>query len=256
MSIEKVKILVTVKTYPLPSKEYQELVCTAGFKENGDWIRLYPVPFRHLPHEQQYKKYTWVEAEVIKQERDPRVESYRPCGVIKLLNSVDTSNNWQERKKIVLKNVFYSLEVLKQESKKGVSLGVLKPKEIQDFVVESAAEEWKDKWQSLYKQERLFGDKQKPLDKIPYKFSYKFTCHDNNCRGHKIMIEDWEVYALYRKLFKKTNSKDIAIEKVKQKYLEELPTKCDLYFLMGTTRKDHHRGTFLIIGLFYPLKIK
>jgi hypothetical protein len=31
------KILITVKTYPTLSEKYDELVCTAGFKEDGTW---------------------------------------------------------------------------------------------------------------------------------------------------------------------------------------------------------------------------
>jgi hypothetical protein len=37
------KVLITVTTYPLPSRSYDELVCTAGMLENGEWIRIYPV---------------------------------------------------------------------------------------------------------------------------------------------------------------------------------------------------------------------
>lgn len=39
----KLKVLITVKTYPIPSKRYDELVCTAGVTERGDFIRLYPI---------------------------------------------------------------------------------------------------------------------------------------------------------------------------------------------------------------------
>jgi hypothetical protein len=42
------RILITVKTYPMLSKKYGELVCTVGLRENGEWIRIYPVPFRQL----------------------------------------------------------------------------------------------------------------------------------------------------------------------------------------------------------------
>ena len=59
---QKLKILITVKTYPIPSKKYDELVCTAGVTETGDFIRLYPINFRELPFTRQYKKYQWVEA--------------------------------------------------------------------------------------------------------------------------------------------------------------------------------------------------
>jgi len=68
------------------------------------------------------------------------------------------------------------------------------------------------------------------------------------------MIEDWEIYALYRNMLKTYGSKDKAIEKVTAQYLHRFPKEKDLYFFMGTTRKDHHRGTFVIIGIFYPKK--
>lgn len=42
----KTKVLITVKTYPAISKKYDELVCTAGFREDGSWIRIYPIQFR------------------------------------------------------------------------------------------------------------------------------------------------------------------------------------------------------------------
>ena len=42
------KVLITVTTYPLPSRSYDELVCTAGVLENGQWIRIYPVPLQFL----------------------------------------------------------------------------------------------------------------------------------------------------------------------------------------------------------------
>lgn len=51
----KAKVLIAVKTYPTISEKYNELACTAGFREDGSWIRLYPIPFRLLDEEQQYK---------------------------------------------------------------------------------------------------------------------------------------------------------------------------------------------------------
>ena len=62
----KTRVLITVKTYPTISKKYDELVCTAGFTEDGNWIRLYPIPFRTLDYVNQYKKYDWVEVDLTK----------------------------------------------------------------------------------------------------------------------------------------------------------------------------------------------
>ena len=78
---KKIRVLITVKTYPIPSKTYDELVCTAGVTEDMEFIRLYPINFRELPFEQQYRKYQWIEVEVEKHKgRDTRKESYRPVG--------------------------------------------------------------------------------------------------------------------------------------------------------------------------------
>lgn len=63
---ETKRVLITVKTYPLPSDKYMELVCTAGVLEDGSFIRLYPVDYRYRPIWQWYKKYQWIEVEVEK----------------------------------------------------------------------------------------------------------------------------------------------------------------------------------------------
>jgi len=103
MSSEKKKILIVVKTYPTPSTRYREIVCTAGVDEDGNWIRLYPIDYRFIDYSQWYKKYQWIEVEVQKHPRDPRPESYRPIGNIKIITSkpIPTTNNWAERKRYV-----------------------------------------------------------------------------------------------------------------------------------------------------------
>ncbi len=44
------RILISVKTYPTLSATYDELVCTAGFKEDGSWIRVYPWNYTKVSH--------------------------------------------------------------------------------------------------------------------------------------------------------------------------------------------------------------
>jgi hypothetical protein len=53
------RVLITVKTYPTLSRKYGETVCTAGVRADGSWMRIYPVPFRRLDEEEQYKKFEW-----------------------------------------------------------------------------------------------------------------------------------------------------------------------------------------------------
>jgi hypothetical protein len=56
--IPEAKVLITVKTYPLPSRSYTELVCTAGLINGEQWIRIYPVSFRFLHDNDKYPKYS------------------------------------------------------------------------------------------------------------------------------------------------------------------------------------------------------
>lgn len=118
MAIEKV--LVTVKTYPCLSQKYDELVCTAGLREDGSWIRIFPVPFRKLEQYSQYKKYDWVEVDVVKNNKDFRPESYRPVTLdtpFNVVGHLDSKNNWAARKELVLRNVYSDMSKLLADCK-------------------------------------------------------------------------------------------------------------------------------------------
>ena len=268
----KTRVLISVKTYPAISKKYDELVCTAGFLEDGSWIRIYPVPFRKLPYEQQYKKWQWIELDLIKNTEDFRKESFRPYDMdenIEIIGSIDTKNNWQLRKEIALKNVCYNLTDLIEKSKikpHPLSLAVFKPKEIIDFVIEEVDREWNPKKLKSISHKRLnrsLFDIDSPykvfetVKKLPYKFSYVFKSEGDT--EHKLMIEDWEIGALYWNSLKKSNGDEIeACKKIKEQYWDNFVKNKDLYFFLGTKKDKHYlaRNPFSIIGVFYPDKDK
>ena len=111
------RVLITVKTYPIPSDTYDELVCTAGVTEDGEFVRLYPVNFRDLPYTKKYRKYQWIEVMVKKHgSRDRRKESYRPVdgSIIRLGEPLGTKDNWSERAKYALKKKAKSIEDLRE----------------------------------------------------------------------------------------------------------------------------------------------
>jgi len=141
------RVLITVKTYPAISAKYEELVCTAGFREDGSWMRIYPIPFRKKTYEERYRKYDWIEMDLVKNERDFRPESYRPVpgSKIDVVKHVGTENNWEERKKICLKKVYDNLDELIAEAKNPevcTSLATFKPAQILDFYAEKTEREW------------------------------------------------------------------------------------------------------------------
>ncbi len=264
------RILVVVKTYPTLSAKYDELVCTAGFLEDGSWIRIYPVPFRKLDNQDQYHKWQWIEIDITKNDSDFRPESYRPTdrdNPICLGEIIGTERNWALRKRIVLQNVHTDMTKLIQDAKNddiGTSLAVLKPSRIINFIWEKDDSEWKPQKLAVVManqlQPSLFeGDIAKRsfqvVKKLPYKFSYVFTTGDGIERT--LMIEDWELGQLYWNCLKAAKGDEkIACQKVREKYFDHMVNRCDLHFFLGTTRRFHKiaPNPFIIIGAFYPLK--
>ncbi len=255
---ETLRVLITVKTCPIPSAKYDELVCTAGVTETGDFVRLYPINFRDLPFSSQFKKYQWMEVEATKHTgRDSRKESYRPnCETIRLIGEpITTKCNWAERAKYALAKKSQSMEDLyDQKSADRTSLGIFKPKAVHDITVTKDDPEWDPRFLYELKQQRLWENRKaskEPPRKVPFKFHYRFECDDPRCHGsHKMMIEDWEIGALYWNCVDRGYSPADACLKVKQKFLEEIcgPDK-DTYFYVGTVLAH---GTWVVIGTFWP----
>jgi hypothetical protein len=138
---ETKRILILVKTYPTLSKKYDELVCTAGITEDGKWVRLYPIEFRKLPYDKQYKKYDWVETEAGRNTSDFRKESFRPMGDCKIIKHIGYENNWKDRKAALSKVKLYdNIKELINDSKtpKFTSLAT----KILDFTFEEQGATW------------------------------------------------------------------------------------------------------------------
>lgn len=259
------RVLITVKTYPTLSVKYNELVCTAGFREDGSWVRIYPVTFRKKPYIEQYKKYDWIEVDLVKNDSDFRPESYRPISIdseIKVVGHIGTKNNWEERKKICLGKIYYDITKLIEEAKNKdicTSLAVFKPTEILDFYAEPVEREWDKNKLVLLNQLNLFETTKdgrfEVIKKLPYKFKFHFK--DNQGIEIRMMIEDWETGQLYWKcLARHKGNEQKAIADVKKKYFDNFIKTKDIYFFLGTTKQYHFnsKNPFIIIGLFYPPK--
>ena len=212
----KTKVLITVKTYPAISSKYDELVCTAGFLEDGRWIRIYPIQFRKKSFEEQYKKYDWIEIDLVKNTSDFNKEIMTSLAIFKPTEIIDftaepVEREWDKKK----------LEKLKQERS------------------------------NLFAQEE--EDLFEVVKKLPYKFSY--ILKDCNGRQSKMMIEDWEIGQLYWNCLSQQEGNEMeAIKKVKSKYFDDFAKSKDLYLFLGTSQVHHFTGRnpFMIIGTFHP----
>lgn len=74
-------------------------------REDGTWLRIYPVPFRRLDETEQYRKFDWLECDLIKSRTDPRPETRHPADMKQLIPvaHMDTENRWRERRELLFK---------------------------------------------------------------------------------------------------------------------------------------------------------
>lgn len=262
----KEKILILCKTYPHPSESYLELTCVAGIKENGELVRIYPVPFRHLAGEQKFKKWQWIEADTAIAKNDSRKESRKIPDIttIKLLDFIGPDQGWYLRKQAINAAISYTSydSLMADFHAKYISLALLKPLRIIDLQIEA------DKKPNWTEQEiaKLKGDSRqtafdfqddsiklresKMLEKIPFVFRYIYEYeHEGEIKTRKTIIKDWEAAALYRNCVA-SHGKDWQ-KPFRQKLLTELSQK-DMTFLMGNIGSVPKQ--WMIISLIYPPK--
>jgi hypothetical protein len=254
---ELTKVLITVMTYPHPSKKYQETVCTAGITESREWIRLYPVDYRYRPRHQKFRKWQWIEVALGPRGHasDQRVESREPdLSTIRLLGEpLSTKDEWRERRAIIdpmPHRTVKQLEALYDSDR--VSLGIVRAKRVLDLKVTPVERDWPGKHQTLWSQMRLFG-RQKPLTKLPFKFQYIFECDDSD-KPHQVMNVDWELGVLFLRERDRLGSEVAAIQSVRHNFFELMCREDkDTRFFMGTR---HPYNEWLVIGTFWPPKVQ
>ena len=77
MPLETKRALIVVRTYPTPAKQGIEVSCTGGHHRIiGQWLRLFPVPYRFLDSDKRFRKFQSIDVQVSKA-TDHRIESYK-----------------------------------------------------------------------------------------------------------------------------------------------------------------------------------
>lgn len=250
------KALIVVRTYPVPARKGVEVSCTAAITDEGEWLRLFPVPYRRLPDHQKFHKYQWIEVEVNKA-TDPRPESHKIVpDSIKIVAEIPTDHEWQLRKDVIFPLKTESLCAMKRRRDEygSPTLGIFKP--IIDGLVITPAEnqQWSEEQVAILSQGDLFDDEPvSDLEKIPFDFRYKFRCHgEPACQSHKLICTDWEMLQSWRDWRAKYG--DGWEEKFRQRYESEMMTKYDTHFYVGTLHA--YPQIWIVVGLFYPPKSK
>ena len=252
-SSERQRILITVLTYPHPSTKYQETVCTAGITDEGEWIRLFPLPLRSLPAEQQLRKWHWIELDTSPPNQDNRPESRRPqLENLLVQDKLDAVKDREARRRLINQLDHRSLadwEAAYEENK--TSLGVLVPRRVLDIEHEAEDEDWTEKQKAALSQMSLFADAPQTLHKVPYRFRY--VIEDEDGRERRLTIRDWELGMLFLKM-RQQYGDAVAIDKVKAKYLDQVCAKDkDTRFFVGTM---YPYNQWMVVGTFWPPRTK
>ena len=251
---EQKKALIVVRTYPIPARKGAEVSCTAAITEDGKWLRLFPVPWRYLPEDQRFRKYQWVELSLEKASSDSRPESYKlKQDGIRIVSYLRPGPEWSARKERVFPLRSHCLCCLmKQRDTNGFpTLGIIRPRKIDRLIITPDNPGWTQGELDILSQGHLFAEKpEKQLEKIPYKFYYKFWCEEDACGGHTLSCTDWELAECWRK-WSVHYGKDWEV-KFRERFEKEMIEKYDTHFYVGTLHK--HPSAWIIVGLFYPPK--
>jgi len=265
MTSRLTRVLILCKTYPSPSGKHVETSCVAGVEQGGRLIRLFPVPFRLVDDEKQFKKWQWVKLRIEKAKNDHRPESHKVfVDTIHCEGEpLPTGNAWQARR-TELSNLAVFADFSEVEAARlahGSTLALLRPARIIALDITAAkvpdwTQEEKEKLVQDLRQEGLFDDadakKIKTLRKVPFDFHYRYECVvDGNPVTYRHKIADWEAGALYwtcRQRYGETWERPF-----RQKLEHALPA-ADLIFLMGTIHRFPDQ--WLIVSLIYPPRDK
>lgn len=239
---ETERCLLLCTSYPTYSEKHGPTVCMAGMTEEGEFRRLYPMPFDVFAEKEDMRKRQWIEYE-IREEGDYRKESYKIVPEsVKTLEEED----YKSIGEICRENKVSSIEKLnKMQEADDTSLGIVEPSEIQSLSIDYSDE-----------REEMLDEYNGGINIVPCHTRYEFFCGDGcvsecDLEGgtHNIMCEDIELGTAYWNFKRNYPTEEEAEEKLKEKFLDWMVENRDVYFLMGT----HYRfQTWMVISILYP----
>lgn len=251
---EEMEVLVTIKAYPAISGTYGEVICVAGVRldtPEPHFVRFFPVRFRDLPYDQQFKKYQVIRLRACQHSTDRRAESWRPDpDSIRLGQFLPSGGTWPARRRWLDPLVGPTMCELVRGRKGGnnlaPSLGLVRPARVTS-VTASAAKDLSAAQEAMLNQGSLFSAP-RDLELPPHTFRYRWECEDPDCSGHHQKIADWEIGQAYRAW--QGRGLD-PVEAIRHKWLAELCAESrDTHFFVG----DQHLwpGKFLVLGVAWP----
>lgn len=261
MLSQRARVLITVKASPEPSKTYGDTVCVAGVwlrEGEPEWVRIYPVAFRHLHSEQQFKKYEVIEVDLTRSSSDSRHESHRP--------------NWETLRRDsahalppkargpilerLISPTMCDLRTGVEQSPTAQSLGLIEVRNMKPLIIENHGPWTRKQVESMtafMSQPELFGEADDTPRLVPprFKVKYKYQCASGACRWHEQRILDWELNALQH--HNRYASDAELREMITTKFYEEMwNDKVRTYFFVGNFADIVKRRSYSVLGVYKP----
>lgn len=211
---------------PRPSKKYGETVCCAAITPEKKWKRLYPVRFRHLSGEAQFRRWEWIEFGYRQPTSDRRPES---CHVFE--DRITATGAVLEKKRR-----FGFLESLivpssRHAAESGASLALIRPKNTRfrhRKKPDAIFEKEREAYAAASQQGSLLDQELAKFEPSPYEFVFVFEDEDGS---HTWRCGDWETHAAFFR-WRKSYGEKSALERLAMTYNEDYP-KRGLVFATG-----------------------
>lgn len=251
-SEETLDVLVNCKTYPAVSTKYIETVCTGGISRGGQFIRLYPIPFRLLEEEFQYGRWDVIRVRTYRDTKDPRPESRHLEGgtEIRIIDKVATE---RQRWEWMRCGVFDSVETMEERWLTN-GLVEIQPEEL---YWEPERKEWSAGQLEVFAQGNLFHKKEMleaMAERVPWQFKLRF-CQKSTGRPFDQKVLAWSYYQGYRRELDRLGSEEAALQAVRHRIHKSIldPGRC-VYAIFGTHSRFKH---WMISGIYHlPRRVR
>lgn len=229
-----------IKAAPDIGQKHGETVCVAGIDYDGNWHRLYPVPFRDLKCSQRFKRWDLIEFRWRTAPDDKRVESKRvDPQSIHVVNSVPVAERHAFARRALVDSLDRQLDLNR-------SFALIRPRKPRFSIIPYSAAELEKETslrERIHHQTDMFSDPSISKEPPPYRFNYKFE-FDGKRRNFNCI--DWETEATFFK-WRNMYGEQETLKRMQEKFGEEWPRK-GIAFAMGTHRNPNWK-TWLLSGI-------
>lgn len=233
--------VILVKALPHRSSNYFETVCCAGVGADMRWRRLYPVAFRVLDDEKQFRRWDRVSYRFTQPSDDRRRESQKvdPQSI-----AVTGKLSPNERSRVAR---LLTRDCQKHAESLGESLTLVRPDNV-SFVwkrkSDAAIEREQQKHTALTAQLSAFERQVQPLVPCPYTFRFSWTDGAGVARRHT--CDDWETSTAFFRRREALGSEAEALMSLRRTYEDDYVRR-GVRFALGTHKRRQEQ--WLLVGV-------